>query len=73
MEHTFSEGFDAKAFYMEKMSEGWSFRSDEDPYGWDDLGQPQVPFGAGRPALKLSENYDTHYETHKKCRRFMIG
>lgn len=59
MEHTFSEGFDAKAFYMEKMSEGWSFRSDEDPYGWDDLGQPQAPFGeilkpaVGRVALPL--------------------
>ena len=38
MEHTFSDGFDAKAFYMEKMEQGWSFRSDEDPYGWDDLG-----------------------------------
>ena len=38
MERTFSDGFDAKEFYMEKMSQGWSFSSDEDPYGWDDLG-----------------------------------
>lgn len=60
MEHIFSEGFDAKEFYLEKMSEGWSFTSDEDPYGWDDLGQPQdFP-------ERQSQNYLNVYDLIKK-------
>jgi hypothetical protein len=36
--HIFSEGFDAQAWYLDQMEKGARFYSDEDPYGWDDLG-----------------------------------
>jgi hypothetical protein len=32
----FSDEFDAAGWYMQKMQEGISFSSDEDPYGWDE-------------------------------------
>lgn len=32
----FSDGFDAQGWYAEQMLKGYSFESDEDPYGWDD-------------------------------------
>jgi len=32
----FSDGFDAQGWYMEQMSKGHNFKSDEDPYGWDE-------------------------------------
>jgi hypothetical protein len=34
----FSDDFDAKEWYLDQMEKGTRFASDEDPYGWDDLG-----------------------------------
>jgi hypothetical protein len=34
----FSDDFDAKEWYLDQMEKGTLFASDEDPYGWDDLG-----------------------------------
>jgi len=35
-EMEFSEDFDAQGWYAEQMAKGYSLRTDEDPYGWDD-------------------------------------